>query len=162
MRKFCYHSGPSGSGKSTLIDLIPSLRSPNSGLVKMDEERLDNFTLNSLRSEISFVPQEAQIFDTTIAEHVRLGRSKATNAEIFEALHLAGAADFVKELPEGLDNRLGQAGSTLSGGQRQRIDLARAIISDSSVLILDEPTSALDTKNEQAFIETLENLRKRN
>ena len=85
----------------------------------------------------------------------------ATDAEIKEALRLAGAEEFVDKLSEGINSRLGQAGATLSGGQRQRLDLARAILSQASVLILDEPTSALDTEKEQGLIFTLNNIRRR-
>lgn len=151
--------GPSGAGKSTLIDLLPALRRPVSGSIEIDGRPLEDFSLATLRSSIAYVPQHAQIYDITIAEHIRLGREDATDAEIEEALSLAGAAVFVAQLPHGLHSRLGQAGTSLSGGQRQRIDLARAIVSRTSMLILDEPTSALDAESEKAFIATLKHLR---
>jgi ATP-binding cassette subfamily C protein len=147
--------GPSGAGKSTLIDLLPALRLPVSGKIEIDGQPLESFSLATLRSGIAYVPQQAQIYDITIAEHIRLGREDATEAEIEEAISLAGAAAFVAQLPNGMHSRLGQAGASLSGGQRQRIDLARAIVGRGSLLILDEPTSALDAESEKAFIATL-------
>lgn len=151
--------GPSGAGKSTLIDLIPAMRRPTSGDIKIDGQLLESFSLETLRRHIAFVPQQVQLYDITIAEHIRLGRGDATDAEVEEALSLAGASSFVRMLADGMHTRLGQAGTTLSGGQRQRIDLARAIVSRASLLILDEPTSALDAESEKAFIVTLEHLR---
>lgn len=151
--------GPSGAGKSTLIDLLPALRRPVFGSIEVDGRPLESFGLATLRSGIAYVPQQAQIYDITIAEHIRLGREDATDAEIEEAISLAGAAAFVAQLPHGMHGRLGRAGTSLSGGQRQRIDLARAIVSRASILILDEPTSALDAESERAFIATLKRLR---
>lgn len=151
--------GPSGAGKSTLIDLLPALRRPTSGAIEIDGQHIEDLSLASLRSSIAYVPQHAQIYDIAIAEHIRLGRRDATEADIAEALSLAGAEAFVAQLPQGMHARLGQAGTSLSGGQRQRIDLARAIVSRASMLILDEPTSALDAESEKAFIATLKHLR---
>lgn len=151
--------GPSGAGKSTLVDLLPALRMPVSGRIEIDGQPLESFSLATLRSGIAYVSQQAQIYDITIAEHVRLGRGDATDPEIETAIWLSGAAAFVSQLPNGIHSRLGHSGASLSGGQRQRIDLARAIVSRASLLILDEPTSALDAESEMAFIVTLKNLR---
>ena len=149
--------GPSGAGKSTLIDLLPLLRRPNSGVIELDGQQIYEFDLNSLRRQIAFVPQQPQMYDISIAEHLRHGSSDATEIEIKNALLSAGA-DFVFQLPENIHSNMGQQGTSFSGGQLQRIDLARALISGASVLILDEPTSALDTPSENLLINTLVSL----
>lgn len=150
--------GPSGSGKTTLIDLLPVLRKPNFGRIFIDGVLLSDYSLSSLRAGIAYVSQRPQLYDSTIKEHVQLGKKNCSEEDIREALYLAGADEFVARLPLGIETRLGQAGSSLSGGQRQRIDLARAIISRTSLLILDEPTNALDTETEKSFANTLKHL----
>ncbi len=150
--------GPSGGGKSTLIDLLPQLRRPASGRIALDGSPLDSYDLVSLRNGIAFVPQAAQVFDVTVAEHIRYGRPDATDAEVEDAARRANAWTFVSRLPEGLSTRLGEGGARLSGGQRQRLDLARALARGSSILVLDEPTSALDAESEHAFHDALQAL----
>ncbi len=140
--------GPSGSGKSTLIDLLPRLREPTEGTVLFDGCPITDFTLSSLRSGIAYVPQSPQLFNVTVAQHIRYGKPDATEAEIREAARLAGAAEFIKALPKGYDTMLGESGVRLSGGQRQRLDLARALVRRAPILILDEPTSHLDADAE--------------
>jgi len=151
--------GPSGAGKSTLFDLLPALRYPDSGDILFDGGSIRCFDIESLRQGIAFVPQQIQLYDSTIADHVRLGRADATDQDVEEAISLAGARSFVAELPEGIHTRLGQGGGKLSVGQRQRIDLARALVGKSSILLLDEPTSALDVNGEIALLDTLLNIR---
>lgn len=151
--------GPSGSGKSTLIDLLPGLRRPTGGQIFFDGRPLSEFNFSSLRASIAYVPQTAQIYGTTVAEHIRLGCAEASDDDIRAAAALAGANDFINKLPQGLATRLGQGGGGLSGGQRQRLDLARAIASRATLLILDEPTSALDAESEQDFVASLRRLR---
>lgn len=151
--------GPSGAGKSTLIDLLPRLREPTDGRITVGGVPLNDFTRSSLRAHIAYVPQAPQMFDVTMAEHIRYGRADASDEEVRHAARLAGAAQFIEALPDGYNTALGDAGGRLSGGQRQRLDLARAFVRRAPVVILDEPTSQLDADSEQAFREALERLR---
>ena len=157
--KFTALVGPSGAGKSTLIDLLPMLRRVSSGQVWFDDHRLEEFALESLRNGIAFVPQSPDIFNVTVAAHIRYARPEATNSEVTEAARLAGAAEFIAQLPQGYDTLVGEDAGLLSGGQRQRLDLARALLCKCSVLILDEPTSGLDADSVEAFQETLLRIR---
>ena len=152
--------GPSGAGKSTLIDLLPRLRDPDGGQILFDGIDAREFDLASLRQQIAYAPQSPQIFDVTVAEHIRYGRPDADEADIAEAARLAGADGFIAALPQQYATMLGETGVRLSGGQRQRLDLARALVSRASILILDEPTSNLDGEAEAAFKQTLERLRR--
>lgn len=151
--------GPSGAGKSTLVDLLPRLRVPTKGAITIDQCPIDRFTLSSLRSAIAYVPQTPVLFDGTIADHVRYSSPRASEADLYRALELALAADFVAALPKGIDTRIGEAGALLSGGQRQRLDLARALAQNASIMILDEPTSALDAASEALFWQALDRVR---
>ena len=157
--KFTALVGPSGAGKSTLIDLLPRLRRVSSGQVWFDDHRLEEFTLESLRNGVAFVPQSPDIFNVTAAAHIRYGRPEATDEEVAEAARLAGAAEFIARLPQGYDTLVGEDAGLLSGGQRPRLDLARALLCKCSVLILDEPTSGLDADSTEAFQETLIRIR---
>ncbi len=150
--------GPSGAGKSTLIDILMGLNKPVQGHVLIDGNLLSNDNLLSLRSSISYVPQDPFLFNTSIRENMLIVQTKATESQIWEALEFA-AADFVKNLPNGLDTMIGDRGIRLSGGERQRIVLARAILREPSVLVLDEATSALDTENEVKVQEAIERLK---
>lgn len=157
--KFTALVGPSGAGKSTLIDLLPMLRRVSSGQVWFDDHRLEDFTLESLRNGVAFVPQCPDVFNVTVASHVRYARPEATDAEVAEAARLAGATEFIAQLPQGYDTLVGEDAGLLSGGQRQRLDLARALLCKCSVLILDEPTSGLDADSVEVFQETLLRIR---
>jgi ABC-type multidrug transport system fused ATPase/permease subunit len=152
--------GPSGAGKSTLIDLLPRLRRASSGHIWFDDRRLEDFTLESLRNGVAFVPQSPDVFNVTVAEHIRYGRTEAGDEEVAEAARLAGAGEFISQLPQGYNTLVGEDAGLLSGGQRQRLDLARALLCKCSVLILDEPTSGLDADSVEAFQETLFRIRK--
>jgi ABC-type multidrug transport system fused ATPase/permease subunit len=152
--------GPSGAGKSTLIDLLPRLREPQSGEILFDGIPQAEFESASLRRAISFAPQSPQIFNVTIAEHIRYGWPDASFDDVRAAARLAQAADFIEALPESYDTKLGESGGHFSGGQRQRIDLARAIVRRAPVLVLDEPTANLDADAEAKFREALETLRR--
>ncbi|MGB8276148.1 MAG: ABC transporter ATP-binding protein [Alphaproteobacteria bacterium] len=151
--------GPSGAGKSTLVDLLPRLRIPQSGRVLMDGVPLQDFALQSLRAAISYAPQTPQVFEGTVAHHIRYGNPAATMEEVREAATLAGADDFIMALPQGYDATVGEGGVRLSGGQRQRLDLARALVRRAPILILDEPTSQLDADAEEAFRDALLRIR---
>jgi ATP-binding cassette, subfamily B, bacterial MsbA len=151
--------GPSGGGKSTMIDLLPGLRDPEAGEIRIDGTPLRTFTRSALRTLVAYTPQTPQIFNITIAEHIRYGRPAATQDEVCEAARLAGASDFIEQLPGRYDTMLGERGVRLSGGQKQRIDLARALVSGADVLILDEPTSNIDAEAEFNFEQMLQGLR---
>ena len=152
--------GPSGSGKSTLLDLLPRFREPSAGRILFDDTPVDEFDLDSLRAGIAYAPQISQIFNMTVAEHIRYGRADASEAEIREAARLAVAADFIEALAQGFKTPLGEDGVRLSGGQRQRLDLARALVRRAPILVLDEPTSQLDAEAEAAFREALARIRR--
>ena len=151
--------GPSGSGKSTLIDLIPRLRTPDSGTIRIDGVPIDDFDVISLRKLIAFVPQSPVLLNLTVGEHIRCGNPDATEADVVSAAKLAGAHDFIEKLPKGYDTSLGEAGRGLSGGQLQRLDCARALARKAAILILDEPTSNLDAELERQFRQTVAWLR---
>lgn len=151
--------GPSGAGKSTLAELIPGLRRPQQGQVLYDGHAAAEFDLASLRRRIAFVSQDAAILDETVAENLRFVRPDATDDQLWDALARAQAADFVRAMDLGLQTVLGERGTRLSGGQKQRLSLARALLQESSVLVLDEPTSALDSETEVGIQKALADLR---
>lgn len=151
--------GPSGGGKSTLVDMLPRLREPDSGRILIDDRHLAEFSSESLRAGIAYAPQVPQIFNVTAAEHIRYGRRNATMDEVREAARLAGADDFIRNMPQGYKTQLGEGGATLSGGQRQRLDLARALVKNAHLLVLDEPTSNLDGEAESLFRQALARIR---
>ncbi|WP_337587488.1 ABC transporter ATP-binding protein [Arthrobacter sp. CAL618] len=136
--------GPSGSGKSTLVSLMVRMMDPVSGTAHVDGHDLRTVTLESLRSNISLVLQDAVLFTGTIRENIRYGRADATDAEVERAAVLANAHTFISGFEDGYDTLVGERGGTLSGGQRQRITIARALLRDSQVVILDEVTTGLD------------------
>lgn len=150
--------GPSGSGKSTIANLIPRFYDVDSGVITIDDHDIRQVTADSLREQIGLVPQETMLFSTSVMENIRYGRLEATDEEVIEAAKAANAEEFIKELPEGYDTKLGERGLNLSGGQRQRLAIARAILKNPRVLILDEATSALDTESEKIVQDALDNL----
>jgi ABC-type multidrug transport system fused ATPase/permease subunit len=147
--------GPAGAGKTTLAYLLPRFLTPSAGCIRWDGLDLARADLTSLREQIAFVFQETQLFDASVADNLRLGNARASDADLWRALSLAGADEFVRALPEQLATPLGRSGGTLSVGQRQRLAIARALVRDASLLILDEPTSALDPETEQRLVATL-------
>jgi subfamily B ATP-binding cassette protein MsbA len=147
--------GPSGAGKSTIISLIPRFYDPSSGQVKIDGQDIRQYTLQSLREQMSFVLQDTVLFRAPIWQNIAYGKPDARRAEIMHAAELANAHEFIEKMPEGYDTMVGERGVSLSGGQRQRIAIARAIIRNTPILILDEPTSGLDVESEQAVFEAL-------
>jgi ATP-binding cassette, subfamily B, bacterial len=150
--------GPTGGGKTTIISLIARFYDPLSGQVKIDGTDIRNYTMKSLRQQISFVLQETLLFRAPVWENIAYGRPEANRAEIIRAAKLANAHEFIEEMPEGYDTMVGERGVTLSGGQRQRIAIARAVIRNTPILVLDEPTSGLDAVSEQAVFEALDRL----
>ena len=151
--------GPSGAGKSTLIDLLMGLNQPEKGKVLIDGLPLTKDSLLPLRRSISYVPQDPFLFNATLRENLLMIEPNATEDQIWEALEFSSAAEFVNNLPQGLDTIIGDRGIRLSGGERQRIVLARAILRKPSILVLDEATSALDTENERKIQQAIEQLK---
>jgi subfamily B ATP-binding cassette protein MsbA len=152
--------GPTGGGKTTIISLVARFYDPLSGEVKIDGTNIRNYTMKSLRQQVSFVLQETLLFHAPIWQNIAYGRPEANRAEIIRAAKLANAHEFIEEMPEGYDTMVGERGVTLSGGQRQRIAIARAVIRNTPILVLDEPTSGLDAASEQAVFEALDRLMK--
>jgi subfamily B ATP-binding cassette protein MsbA len=152
--------GPSGSGKSTLLSLVPRLFDVSDGAIEIDGHDIRRVTLASLRDAMAAVSQDPLLFDETVRVNIGLGRPGATDADIEQAAKAAAAHDFIMQLPEGYETRVGERGSRLSGGQRQRIAIARAILRDAPILILDEATSALDSESERAVQDALDRLAK--
>lgn len=150
--------GSSGSGKSTLVSLILRLYDPVEGRILIDGQDIREYTLDSLRQQISVVLQESILFAVSIRENIAYGKLGATDQEVEKAAHLANAHDFIMELPQGYDTILGERGATLSGGQRQRIAIARAAIRQAPIVILDEPTTGLDNASERAVSTALQRL----
>ena len=150
--------GATGVGKSTIMSLILRFYDPGSGTVCVDGRDVRDFTLKSLRDQISLVPQDPVLFHGPIWKNIGYGKPDATRDEIVRAATLANAHDFITRLPQGYDTVIGERGDTLSGGQRQRIAIARAVIRDTPILLLDEPSAALDADSEQLIFEALERL----
>jgi ATP-binding cassette subfamily B protein len=140
--------GPTGSGKSTIAGLLARLYDPEDGAVLLDGHNVRDLRLSDVRNAVALVFEETFLFTDTVKENIRLGRPDANDEAIARAAELAGAAEFVAELPDGYETVLGERGFSLSGGQRQRIAIARAILADPAVLVLDDATSAVDATKE--------------
>jgi subfamily B ATP-binding cassette protein MsbA len=150
--------GPTGAGKTTFINLIPRFYDAQAGEIRLDGRDIRQFTLESLRQQISFIPQDTLLFHAPIWQNIAYGRLDASREEIVRAAHLAYADEFIAKLPEQYETMVGERGVTLSGGQRQRIAIARAIVRDAPILIMDEPTTGLDAASERLVLEALKNL----
>jgi len=150
--------GPSGAGKSTIANLIPRFYEITEGAISIDGQDIRDVTVASLREQIGIVPQETVLFSTTVRENIRYGRLDATDEEVEAAAKAANADEFIQNLPQGYDTKIGERGMNLSGGQRQRMAIARAILKNPRILILDEATSALDTESEKIVQAALDKL----
>ena len=150
--------GPSGSGKSTLVLLLSRLTDPDTGQVTIDGQDLRDLTVETVRSQVATVLQDSVLFATTIAENIAHGVPEATQDQVEAAARLAGAHEFILNLPQGYDTVVAERGSTLSGGQRQRIAIARAAIRDASVIVLDEAMAGLDTDTEREVSAAMDRL----
>ena len=151
--------GPTGSGKSTLLNLLTGFYHPDSGQILIDGVPVSEISKKWLRARMGFVTQESFLFNTTLRQNLLVARPEATDEEIWDALESANAANFVKEMPEGLDTVTGERGAKLSGGQRQRISIARALLKNPPLLLLDEATSAVDNETERLIQQALGRLR---
>ena len=148
--------GHSGSGKTTLAGLLPRFYIHNEGRILLDGHELADYQLENLRQQIALVSQDVVLFNDTIAGNIAYGALTGTDREaIIHAAKAAHAMEFIEQLPDGIDTRLGESGTLLSGGQRQRLAIARALLKDAPVLILDEATSALDSESERAIQDAL-------
>lgn len=150
--------GPSGAGKSTIANLLPRFYDVNKGDIKIDGHSVREVTLDSLREQVGIVPQETMLFNGSVYNNILYGRLDATKEEIEAAAKAANAHDFIMQLTDGYETKLGDRGVNISGGQRQRIAIARAILKNPRILILDEATSALDTESERVVQEALDRL----
>ncbi len=152
--------GPSGGGKTTLCGLVPRFYDITDGAVRLDGIDVRDLTLGSLRRAVGVVQQDVYLFSGSIYENIAYGKPGATREEVETAARLAGAEEFIRELPDGYDTYVGERGVKLSGGQKQRISIARVFLKDPPVLILDEATSALDNESELVVQRSLERLAK--
>jgi ATP-binding cassette, subfamily B, bacterial MsbA len=150
--------GPSGVGKSTIADLIPRFYDVSSGQVLIDGQDVRHFTMESLRSHMSFVTQDIILFNDTVFNNIALGRPDASEEDVIAAARIANAHDFIMNTENGYQTVIGDRGIRLSGGQRQRLSIARAVFKNPAILILDEATSALDTESERLVQDALNKL----
>lgn len=152
--------GPSGGGKTTLCSLLPRFYDVTEGTITIDGHDVRDVTLESLRSQIGVVQQDIYMFSGTVLDNIEYGRPGASMDEVVQAAKLAGAHEFISQLPDGYDTYVGERGVKLSGGQKQRIGIARVFLKNPPILILDEATSALDNESERLVQQSLESLAK--
>jgi subfamily B ATP-binding cassette protein MsbA len=150
--------GISGSGKTTFLNLIPRFFNLKHGEILIDGQNINNINLNSLRKEISLVSQDVILFDDTIRSNILYGNILASNDKIIQACKFAAAQEFIEKLPKKYETIIGENGVKLSGGQKQRLSIARAILKDSSIILLDEATSSLDSESEAVIQKAIQNL----
>ena len=152
--------GVSGSGKTTFLNLIPRFFHLKDGSIIIDGQDINDVSLNSLRKEISLVSQDVILFDDTIRSNILYGNSLASDEEMIKACQFAAAQEFIEKLPNKYESIVGENGVKLSGGQKQRLSIARAILKNSSIILLDEATSSLDSESESVIQKAIENLTK--
>lgn len=152
--------GQSGSGKSTIANLLTRFYDVDAGAILVDGTDIRDLDMQSLRGLIGLVTQDSILFNDTIKANISLGRPNATDEEVIEALIIANAYEFVKDLPDGIMTNIGDSGNKLSGGQKQRLSIARAVLKNPPIMILDEATSALDSESERLVQQALENMMK--
>ncbi|GCE19081.1 thiol reductant ABC exporter subunit CydD [Dictyobacter kobayashii] len=148
--------GKSGAGKSTLVNLLLRFIEPDQGSIQADGKDIRSFTAAEWRKLVAWQPQRPYLFNTTIADNIRLGRPEASMEEVIEAALMANLHDFIQTLPQGYETRIGERGTRLSGGQLQRLSLARALLKQSPILLLDEATSTLDAESEARVLESID------
>ena len=152
--------GQSGSGKSTIANLICRFYDINEGSITIDGVDIKNIKKKSLRDFIGLVTQDAILFNDSIKNNLLIAKPSATDQEIIDALKVANAWEFVKDLPQKINHNIGESGNKLSGGQKQRLSIARAVLKNPAILVLDEATSALDSESEKLVQDALINLMK--
>jgi ABC-type multidrug transport system fused ATPase/permease subunit len=152
--------GPSGSGKSTVVKLLFRFYDLDKGKILIDGQKISGVTQESLRDQVSLVPQDPSLFHRSLKENIRYGKLDATDEEVVEAAKKAHSHDFISSLSQGYDTLVGERGIKLSGGERQRVAIARAILKDAPILVLDEATSSLDSESEMLIQDALKTLMK--
>ena len=152
--------GSSGAGKSTLADLVPRFHDVSSGELLIDGINIKDYSVESVRNQISIVTQDPILFNDSIANNILLGKQDATKEEVEEAATVSNAYNFIKQKEEGFETNIGDRGTKLSGGERQRLTIARAVLKNSPILILDEATSSLDTESERLVQDAINNMMK--
>ncbi len=159
-RKMTALVGHSGSGKSTILNLIPRIYDADSGEILIDNQKVQNLNLKSLRKEISIVDQNTTLFDDTIFNNIKYAKPEASNEEIFTAAKISMCTDFIEKLENKFETVIGENGVKLSGGEKQRLSIARALLKDSKIILLDEATSSLDSETEEKIQKAIEELTK--
>jgi subfamily B ATP-binding cassette protein MsbA len=152
--------GQSGSGKSTIANLVTRFYDVNQGDISIDGSNIRNLKKSSLRGLMGLVTQDSILFNDTVKNNILIGKEDANDDEVIDALKIANAWEFVKDLPSGIQTNIGDSGGKLSGGQKQRLSIARAVLKNPPIMILDEATSALDTESERLVQVALENMMK--
>jgi len=159
-RKMTALVGHSGSGKSTILNLIPRIYDADSGEILIDNQKVQNLNLKSLRKEISIVDQNTTLFDDTIFNNIKYAKPEAGDEEIFTAAKISMCTDFIEKLENKFQTVIGENGVKLSGGEKQRLSIARALLKDSKIILLDEATSSLDSETEEKIQKAIEELTK--
>ena len=152
--------GEGGAGKSTLVKLLFRFYDPASGRITIDGQNIADVTQHSLRQHIGIVPQDTVLFNDSIFENIRYGRPDANEEDVYEAIRLAHLDQFISQLPEGAQTKVGERGLKLSGGEKQRVAIARAILKRPAIMVFDEATSSLDSQSEQAILRALREVAK--
>jgi subfamily B ATP-binding cassette protein MsbA len=150
--------GQSGSGKSTLLNMIPRIYNPISGSIKIDDQDLTKINLMSLRKQISIVDQNTTLFDDTVFNNIKYAQPDSSNEEIMQAAKLSMSEEFINNLENGFETKIGENGVKLSGGEKQRLSIARAFLKKSKIILLDEATSSLDSDTEEKIQKAIEEL----